>query len=135
MDVDALVLESVYPTIGEAVRNRVSKRLGALSDVLAPALLVQLKPRLGISPSQLCPIEHVAKVDCPVLIASGDCDAHTTLPETERLFAAAREPKQLIIFEGAAHDDLLAHDRERYGEIVSFLNACLLRELAQSKGL
>jgi fermentation-respiration switch protein FrsA (DUF1100 family) len=125
LSIDALVLESVYPTISEAVHNRVSMRLGPLSHVLAPALLVQLKPRLGISPSQLRPIDHIGNAGCAVLVAGGDCDAHTTLPETERLFQAACEPKQLVIFEGAAHNDLLAYDHAKYREIVAFLDAHL----------
>jgi len=125
LDIDALVLESVYPTITEAVHNRVSIRLGALSHILAPALLVQLKPRLGVLPSQLRPIDHIQLCGCPVLVASGDCDVHTTLPETERLYDAAREPKQLAIFEGVGHNDLLTCDGDKYQEIVAFLDAHL----------
>lgn len=137
IDVDALVLESVYPTITEAVHNRVSIRIGALSHILAPALLVQLKPRIGVSPSQLRPIDHIQNVGCPVLVASGDRDVHTTLQETQRLYQAAGEPKELVIFEGAAHSDLLTYDRDKYQVIVAFLDSHLKpkemeRESAQS---
>ena len=100
-------------------------RLGGLSHFLVPALLVQLKPRLGVSPSQLCPINHIHNVGCPVLVASGDCDDLTTLAETQRLYQTAQEPKQLAIFKGAAHNDLLTYDRDKYQEIVAFLDAHL----------
>jgi fermentation-respiration switch protein FrsA (DUF1100 family) len=94
--------------------------------VLAPALLVQLKPRLGVSPSQLRPIDHIAVVGCPVLVAGGEVDNQTTLAETERLFQAAREPKKLVVFSGAAHTDLLSHDSAKYQtEVVGFLDAHL----------
>ena len=122
LKIDALVLESVYPTITEAVRNRISLRLGPLTDILTPALLIQLKPRLQIDPSQLCPIDNIHDAGCPVLIAAGDCDRHTTLPETMRLFQAANNPKQLVVFEGAAHQDLLAFDPGRYDKVLDFLN-------------
>lgn len=125
LNIDALVLESVYPTIAEAVHNRVSIRLGALSHLVAPVLLIQLKPRLGVSASDLRPIDHVMNVGCPVLVASGDCDSHTTLVETQRLYQAAREPKQLTIFNGASHIDLLAYDCVKYQEIIVFLDAHL----------
>jgi fermentation-respiration switch protein FrsA (DUF1100 family) len=85
-------------------------RLGMPSHILTATLLVQLEPRLGISPAQICPIDHISDVGCPVLIAAGDCDCQTTLPETERLFQTAKQPKQLVIFEGAGHTDLLKHD-------------------------
>ena len=87
---------------------------------------MQLEPRLGISTSDLRPIDHMAAADCPVLIAAGDLDQHTTLAETERLYAVASEPKKLVIFTGAAHGDLLAHDEERYQDkIIGFLDANL----------
>lgn len=120
------MLESVYPTLSEAVHNRVAMRLGSLHYVLAPALLVQLKARLGVWPSQLRPMDHIADVNCPVLVAAGELDRHTTLAETERLFNAAREPKRLVVFEGAAHVDLLQHQPDRYrNEVVGFLNTHL----------
>jgi uncharacterized protein len=125
LKIDALVIESVYPTIEEGVRNRISMRLGVLSHVLAPALLIQLRPRLGVSPSQVRPIDHVHAVGCPILIAAGDCDMHTTLLETIRLFDAANEPKQLVLFEGAAHEDLLSANPTRYHDIVAFLDVYL----------
>ena len=125
LNIDALVLESVYPTITEAIHNRVSMRFGVLHHILAPALLVQLQPRLGVSPSQLRPIDHIQDVGCPVLVASGDCDQHTTWAETQRLFGAARKPKQLALFEGAAHTDLLTYDRNKYQTIIDFLNSHL----------
>ncbi|WP_425397805.1 alpha/beta hydrolase [Aeoliella sp.] len=127
LEVDAVVLESVYPTIDEAVHDRMEMRFGPLHHVLAPALLVQLEPRLGISTSDLRPIDHIATVGCPVLVAAGDQDRHTTLAETERLHAEASAPKQLVIFGGAGHNDLLKHDAAQYkDEIVGFLDEHLL---------
>lgn len=126
LEIDVLVLESVYPTISDAVHDRVSIRLGPLHHLFAPVLLVQLEPRLGISPSQLRPIDNIANVGCPVLVASGELDLHTTLAETERLFDAATEPKQLVIFPSATHTDLLIHDREKYrNDVVGFLDQYL----------
>jgi fermentation-respiration switch protein FrsA (DUF1100 family) len=126
LDIDALVLESVYPTIADAVHDRIAIRLGPLHYLLAPVLLAQLHPRLGISPRQLRPIDHIPKVGCPVLVASGDIDEHTTLSETERLYAAAMQPKELVIFRGAAHTDLLEHDRKLYEDrILVFLKSQL----------
>lgn len=122
-DVDVIVLESVYPTVSAAVHNRVQMRLGLLHHFVAPLLLIQMHPRIGISPDQLCPIERMDEMRCPVLVASGDCDRHTTIEETRRLFFAANEPKKLVEFQGAEHVDLLAHDPEKYEkEVVAYIN-------------
>ena len=122
LEIDALVLEAVYPTIHEAVNNRIAMRMGVLSHLLTPVLLVQMKPRLGISPADLSPIDRISEIDCPVLVIAGDYDSHTTLAETKRLYGRAEEPKQLLIFEGGTHTDLLNYDPENYRKVVVFLD-------------
>ena len=101
-------------------------RAGPLKYVLAPALLWQLEPRLGFTADNLRPIDHLKDVSCPVLIAAGDQDQHTLIDETHRMFAAAIAPKQLVIFAGAKHEDLLKFDRQKYqAEVVGFISAHL----------
>ena len=116
---DAVVLESMYPTIAEAVADRLAMRLGPLGAHLAPALLWQLPLRIGIGADQLRPIEHLPRLNAPVLIASGMDDTHTTAAETRRLFAAANEPKALWLVDRAAHVDLHAFDPPAYEAKVS----------------
>jgi len=122
LSIDALVLESVYPSIRDAVHNRVAAQLGPLSTLPAELLLAQLKPRLGISPSELRPIDHVAEVGCPVFLLCGKEDRHTTVEETRAMFATAREPKELWLVEGAAHVDLChASPAEYRKRVLQFL--------------
>ncbi|MGQ3055489.1 MAG: alpha/beta hydrolase [Roseateles sp.] len=113
-ELDALVLESVYPTIVEAVQDRLAMRLGTAGAWVAPLLLVQLPLRLDMRVEQLRPIDSVASVHAPLLIASGTHDLHTRWLDTERLFAAAREPKGLWPVQGAAHVDLYDFDAAAY---------------------
>jgi fermentation-respiration switch protein FrsA (DUF1100 family) len=102
-------------------------QVGPLSAILTPALLWQLTPRLGITTNDLRPIDHIASVNCPVLVAAGDLDRRTTLDETKQLFAAAIEPQELVIFSGAAHVDLLAYSPEQYtSAVLSFLDQHLI---------
>lgn len=125
-EIDALVIESVYPTVAEAVHNRVEMRVGPLHHLVAPLLLIQLKPRLGISPQKLRPVEQLSSIQCPVLVAAGDVDQHTPLEESQRMFDAANEPKSFVVFQGAGHEDLLAYDPEKYeSEIVAFVEDAL----------
>ncbi|MRX08694.1 alpha/beta hydrolase [Pseudoduganella sp. FT25W] len=116
--VDAVVLESMYPTITEAVANRLRMRIGMLGAPMSELLLVQLPLRLGISKDQLCPIDHLHSLNAPVMIISGSADQHTTLAETQRLFAASAEPKELWIVPGAAHVDLHAYATTEYEQRV-----------------
>ena len=114
LDVNALVLEMVYPNINQAVSNRLSMRVGALGTILTPLLTWQLKPRLGISADALMPIEKVGRLTTPKLFIAGEQDQHTTLRESEQMFAAAAEPKELWIVEGAKHTDLYAEKKQEY---------------------
>lgn len=115
----AAVLEAVYPTVAEAVENRVAMRAGPLAPVLAPLLMLQLKPRLGVGPDELRPVDAIREVPYPVLIVSGATDEHTTASQTQALFAAARQPKELWLVDGAAHVDLLRYDPPGYRSRVS----------------
>ena len=58
--VDALVIEAMYPTIEEATADRLVLRLGAPGRWLAPLLRVQLPWRTGVSADQLRPVEALA---------------------------------------------------------------------------
>ena len=123
---DVLVLESVYPTITEAIRDRIAIRLGPLAWPLTPLLTLQLPMRLGCSAADLRPIDHIASVGCPVLVLAGDADEQTPAAETKRLFETAVEPKQLEFFQGAEHTDLHRFDRANYeATVLAFLNASL----------
>ena len=114
LDVDAIVLEMVYPTIKQAVTNRLTMRLGPLSSVLTPLLTVQLKLRFGFSSDELNPVDKVGGITVPKLFIVGAEDQHTTLAESQQLFAAAAEPKELWIVEGAKHVDLHTLKKEEY---------------------
>ncbi|PNY33610.1 alpha/beta hydrolase [Rhodopirellula baltica] len=126
LDIDALVLESVYSTISDAVENRVRIRLGPIAPLASAALLFQLRYRLGIPSDALVPIDHVADVKCPVLILSGREDQQTTEVETRRMFEAASEPKSLWLIDGVGHKDLYRYAGDAYRErVLEFLDAHL----------
>lgn len=122
LDMDAVVLESVYPDIATAVRNRVRVKLGAFAALPTQLLLMQMKPRMGISVSEMRPIAHLKNIGCPVFIMSGTDDAHTTANDTKIMFEAAVEPKQLWMVDGAHHEDLQDFAGNEYEQrILQFL--------------
>lgn len=112
--VSAAVLESMYPTIDQALSDRLQFHLGRFGPLLAPVLRIQLKPRLGITAEQLRPIDRIAKIGSPVLIVAGTDDKHTTVQETQAIFGAALRPKEIWLVQGAAHVDLHLFAREEY---------------------
>lgn len=111
---DAIVLESVYPTIEDAVANRLAMRFGSLGRLAAPLLYLQIHWRTGVGRDQLRPVDAVRKLHVPVLVAGGTRDRQTPQEETRRLFEAAPGPKTLWLVDGAAHEDLYAFDPAQY---------------------
>lgn len=104
--VDAVVLESMYPTIEQAVADRLRLHIGPVGPILSPLLMIQLGLRLGIDAKQLRPIDKIGLIGAPVLVMSGTLDRHTTIQEARQRFSAAMEPKEFWEVEGAAHVDL-----------------------------
>jgi len=114
LDVDAMVLEMVYPTINQAIGNRLAMRLGKAGKLMVPLLTWQLKPRLGVSASELRPIDKVGQIDAAKLFIAGSEDKYTPLYESRQLFASARDPKELWIVNGAGHQDLYRLEPQEY---------------------
>jgi len=126
LPVQALVLESVFPTLWQATEDRMIDRFGFLGRLATPLLTVQLKPRLGIGLEDLRPIVCAAKVSVPKFFIAGAADRLTTAQESRDLYAAAAEPKQFWLIDKAAHEDLHAFARAEYEKrILEFLGKYL----------
>jgi pimeloyl-ACP methyl ester carboxylesterase len=105
-DVRWVVLESVFPTLTNAVDRRFRKTIG-LPGWLAGVLMVPLaERRLGISVEAIRPRDSIAKFSGPVLVMSGEQDLHTRPEDAREIFEHAREPKSFWLVPGAAHVDL-----------------------------
>lgn len=123
----ALVLEQVYPTIDEALDNRLRLYLGPPGAWLQAPLERATSKRLHLDPAQLRPIDHIHDQHEPVFVIAGDADRHTTLAQSRALFAAAGEPKQLWVVPGAEHVDLADRVPDEYAARVLAFFAATVR--------
>jgi fermentation-respiration switch protein FrsA (DUF1100 family) len=114
LSVDAIVLEQVYPTLDQAIGDRISMRLGAWSTMLAPFLSWQIRPRLGFSATALRPVDHVGKIATPKLFIGGSEDRHTTPQGMRDMLGAACDPKELWMVPRAKHVDLSRFAKDEY---------------------
>ncbi|RSZ58655.1 alpha/beta hydrolase [Massilia atriviolacea] len=132
-EIDALVIEAMYPTIEEAIENRLRLHLGSAGGALAPLLLWQLPLRLDLTLEQLRPIDAAGALACPTLVVGGEFDKHTSELETRRIYAAVPEPKQLWIVPGAAHTDFHGFATREYETRIGNFMALHLRGFVPSK--
>ena len=114
LQVDAMVLEAVYPTIEEAFANRVRMHLGFYNGWFYQVFALQLRLLLGIDPKDLRPIERIHAIEAPVFIIAGEEDRHTTLEESKRLYASANDPKDLWVISHAHHGNFYKRSPEAY---------------------
>lgn len=119
---DAVVLESLHPTIEDAVDNRLRLHLGDYGPVFSPLLLWQLSFRLNLPLEELSPINRIGDLHAPLLLISGTDDRHTTVSETERMFDAAARPKEIWLVPGGGHFNMHSYAGKEYEErILDFL--------------
>ena len=111
---DAVVLEGVYSSIEQAVGNRIAIRLGEIGRWLAPLLVWQVEPRLGVRTGELAPIAAIHRLDAPVMIIAGTEDRRTRLDESKALYLHAQSPKRLWLINGARHEDFHRHSPADY---------------------
>ena len=130
LDVDALVLEEVYPTIEQAVSNRLAANLGGWSRPFSSILTLQFKPRMGFSASELHPIDRVVQNKSPKFFIAGANDKYTTIEESNALFNAANGEKELWVVSGAGHQDFHSFAKSEYEQkVLSFFEHHLRNSL------
>lgn len=126
---DALVLESVYPTIDQALSDRLHVWLGPLGFLatpITPMVMRTVGDDIGVTGDELRPIDKIGAVKEPLLLLAGTNDQYTTLDESKALFARATAPKSFWAVQGAEHEDLFDFAPLDYERVVGdFLSANL----------
>jgi len=118
LDVQALVLEMPFSTVVEATKDRIELRLSSCARILSPLLTLQIPLRTGCAVDDLRPMISVEKITVPKLFLHGTEDRETKFSEAKDIFAHAAEPKTLVSFLGARHEDFLQFDPIKYKPLV-----------------
>ncbi|HTE46670.1 MAG TPA: alpha/beta fold hydrolase [Gemmatimonadaceae bacterium] len=126
---NAFVLESVYPTIRQAVSDRLATWFGPFSGIgrwfTSPVIGI-VGSEIGVSENDLQPISRIGSIGAPLLLISGTDDRYTPLAEAESLYAHAPARKSFWAVVGAGHEDLHDYVRSEYERRVGgFLARCL----------
>jgi fermentation-respiration switch protein FrsA (DUF1100 family) len=70
--------------------------------------------------------EKLKRVKVPVLVSHGDPDPVIPLDEGRKLFAAANEPKQILIFPGTGHNVFGSAGQVYLDQLTTFIREALL---------
>ena len=94
----ALVLESAMTSMPDIARDQ-----GVLGSVAA-----------WLTTQQFASINKIDQISAPKWFLSGTADNTVPSRQTERLYAAAHDPRQLVLFAGGSHSGLAAEFETRY---------------------
>ena len=124
-------------SLGTAVATEVATRrqIGALvlesgfssvSSVAAGALPWLPRALHSLARNRFDSAEKLKRVKVPVLVSHGDPDPVIPLDEGRKLFAAANEPKQILIFPGTGHNVFGSAGQVYLDQLTTFIREALL---------
>lgn len=103
-EVQAVVADSPFESAERAVEEGFTRVVGLPAFPFAPVTLEIIQWRLGISPRNVVPRENVADISPrPLLIIHGTADTEVSPWNSEVLFDAAGEPKELWLIPDGCH--------------------------------
>lgn len=110
----AVVADSPFATMRDVIANAYRRRRVPTRPILDLADAV-MRWQYGYQFEAVRPIDVVAKIaPRPLLLIHGTADTIIPVDHSQRLYAAAGEPKELWLFEGAAHCAGYFVDRPAY---------------------
>jgi fermentation-respiration switch protein FrsA (DUF1100 family) len=124
----AVVAEAAFSSLEENVSEGVRRLTGLPPFPFAPMVLWFAEQEAGGQVGQVRPVDEIAQIaPRPVLLLHGEDDTFIAPANSERLYAAAGEPKQLHIFPDAGHGRFMETNPSEFAEVVvPFFNDALL---------
>ncbi len=104
---DAVILEAVFDTLLNTVRNRFSA-MGVPSLPGAEALVFWGGMQRGFNGFAHKPVDYAESLTCPALFMHGADDPRATLAEARRVYAAASGPKTFAEFDAVGHEEYVS---------------------------
>ena len=117
---DWMILESCYDNIRQALANRLELHvLRPFVPIIAWPLEFVAEHLFRLHLEELDVVKALTRIQCPVLILAVDSEKVLKTAEVELMYNSIPEPKHLIFFPGAGHEDFLLYDPRRYIKGVS----------------
>ncbi len=118
---DAVILEAVFDTMLNTVRNRFHT-MGVPSFPSAELLVFWGGWQWGFNGFSHNPVTYASSLTCPALFMHGTDDPRAKLIEGERVYNAASGPKEFIKFDHTGHESYVqTHPVEWRSAVQSFL--------------
>lgn len=119
--IQALVVESSFSSLSDAVDDSFSRHTGLPSWPFAPLLVKAAEKELGLTVDQVDSTHALATMSPrPVLIIHGSDDDLFPVRHAYKMYEMAQEPKDLWIIEGLKHDYPIKNGLEYRNRVLRF---------------
>lgn len=116
-----IICEMPFAALQDAVNGRV-RMMNLPEQPISTLLTFWGGTQQGFWAFGYKPKDYAAKIECPVLLQWGKQDPRVTSKETYDIFKAIKSPKQLVVYDDAAHQSLCKHDYTKwYSNVSQFL--------------
>lgn len=107
----AVIAQAAFVSIDENVADGVRRITGLPPFPFAPLVIFFGEQEARLNIGLVRPIDDIARISPrAVMLMHGQLDGLLSVDNSERLYEAAREPKELVIFPTAMHGALLTND-------------------------
>jgi uncharacterized protein len=126
--IEAVIAEDPFGDLREVSYDYAGMEFSPLlgKTVFRPAVIFAMKGMAkagGFPPDDVSPVKAVAARPFPVLLICGTRDHRIPCRHAEKIYQAARGPKELWIVEGAQHAAALGHSPAEYeSRVIRFLD-------------
>jgi alpha-beta hydrolase superfamily lysophospholipase len=103
----AVVAVSTFSDLRTVATER-APRIASAEDIEAAFRLAEATAHFKVD--DVSPVATAGQIAVPVLLVHGEDDRETPTAHSQRVFAALRGPKRLLLVPGAGHDDALRTD-------------------------
>ena len=115
VEVDGIVVEAVFDSMLNAVRNRF-RAMGWPAFPAAESLVFWGGIQNGFNGFRHNPADYAAGVRIPVLVLHGEQDPRVTTPQARRVYDRLAGPRHFVAFPAAWHSSCLASDPDKWRE-------------------
>jgi uncharacterized protein len=121
-----LIVESSFSSDVDVVGDGIHAQTGLPSFPFAQLITWLTGRESGANLFEMNPETDIAQIHVPVLIMHGTIDGTIPVAHGQRLYAAANEPKELWLVEGAGHGGLIYADPQGFSDhVLPFLEQVL----------
>lgn len=123
-EIKAVVADSAFQSASKAIEEGFTRNTGLPRFPYSPITLAIIRVRLGVSPRDVVPEDHIGAISPrPILLIHGLADTKVSPANSQALFDAADEPKELWLLPGSGHTEGIKDYPEEYARrVVQFFD-------------